>query len=514
MLAYKESNENDLNQQRYFIDSTGKEQSDQIKIFRDHYQQIFLVNPTESPQIFCSKLVDLTHQIEKLDEKFGDYYELHDYNLFKSVVGLLSCENYDVVFAVLTFLNKLLQFKGKIRTTLFETPIVLRCIEIFSNHPGTLTPILLQMFTSICSKEIHSSDPNMPDNEGFNRIFSQITIVQINNILIQSLRNDVNLNENEVNSIFSIFLYEISSFELQPDIQEFILNYISRQYNNENDYNYYHNIWTLSKMSNHQNSFPIIIFFQKQLHKFVIDMINNEKDKIIYPALNVVYQISKINISPDIEIPKIQSNLDKRIFLIATSHNPDGIFIYKESTRLAAFRALKSMITTIQYFQRTEQSSIEFVLETICGKEKYEDQVLRNFINFFNCSSFKMKNTLIEFITQFIISGSAVRGSLFIQFLINNGIIQVLFEAIESQDEFAQMQGIIAMRKLIKESKKHGCDGLFEIRAIELVNIEVIDDIIDNADDKVLSRKANVLRSKLRHLPNRLFCQDIESDNL
>lgn len=525
---YKKSNKNQyINERISEISDANKfsKPTDEQKLeFFNLYQTLYSINLEMDPQTFCQHLDTLINKIGHYKNKFADLTELHNYDFFQFIIDILVDDKFElyhinVISTVINFLNLLLQFKGIIELKLLDSELIERSIALFQKLPGDLTPDLLDMLTDI-SKMERITDSNQTSAEGLYRIFNIISIDDIYNIIFQSYQNSNNLDKDEMNSRFAYFIYMITSYPLPKPVQQFILSYISNSYMNgiNNDYDNY--IYILSKMIKYNNPFPIQLFCEKGLLTFVVDMIFQLKDKYIYPALKCLIQISEYEINysqeeeedqsdydPNFKFPKIRTNLEERIFSIAFNIKQDSEESFKDSTRIAAFNALRIMIPNEK--ELFDHSPIEYLLNELVGGFEYEIDRWNQFLSFYLDLSYQLKYAAIDFLKSFISYGSEIQGTQFIEFLLNNDILNVFMDAIENQDENIVYLGIIGILTLIKECDNK-CDGMFELIAIEIIDISIIDDIIDNAENEELAFKAQRLRSDLRHLPNRLFVKEEE----
>lgn len=489
--------------------------NDEVNQFQNLYKTLFLIDPQTDPQNFCANLDILIEGIEHFQKNFANLDELHNFQFFQSIVSFLDPKiETEVISKIISFLNILLNFKGPIQTALLETDFIKQSIILYKTIPGDLTPQLLEILTNASTIDRRITNPEAPHAEGLNRIFNEISINDIYDIIFQSFKNSQNLDVDEMNTRFSLFLYKITSFELVESIQEFILMYIAEKYSNgiSNDYRYY--IFILSQMSKYEETFPIRLFYEKELHKFVIEMIfsENDKDKYIYPALKTLIQILQIQTEPSYKAPEIQQRTKERIFMIAFKKKYNCDIYYKTPTRVAAFKLLEILLTI--EFHEKEDFLIKFLLGELLGGAEYNFEKLNNLVNYYDDLSFKLKYAFIEFLIPFISHGCEILGNRFTEFLIvfdnqyNKNVLSIFYDAIEIQDENTEMLGILGIKMLIEECKNF-CEGLFETVASQIINIETIEEIIDNANDKKLRHEANILCSALKHLPNRLFKQKI-----
>lgn len=515
-------NQNSIND-RYSNMSFGniieKPTEDQIIEFQNLYETLYSINPQTDPQNFSSNLDNLILKIEKMKSfhmDFSSWRELHNYQFYRSIVSFLNADTIEqieinIALKIINFINVLLDFKDPIGPVLLETDLLEQFIKIYQNYPGDLTPQILDALTKLSAVNRCKIDNEASPTEGVDRIFKAISINNIHDIALQSCQNSQNLDSKEMNYRFSRFLYKITDkFELLEQIQEFILNYISEKYSNgiTDDYLFHVNI--LMHMSKHKETFPIRLFYELELHKFIVDMIfhENEEDKFIYPAMKCFIQIQEIILEPDFESPKINTNLNQRIFSIAFEENQH----YLDPTRIASFKMMQIILN--MNFQKNDDSLIVFLLHKIIldEDERFDDNKLNSLLNFYNDLSYQLKYEFIDFLNSFINFGSKILGNRFIEFLItfenqkNENILLIYLDAIDIKDERTEMLGIIGISMLIKECNNY-CEGEFEKIALKYININVIEDIIDNSEDKELRSKAKILHSSLKHLPNRGFVQ-------
>lgn len=518
MNDYKLDKENSANERHLDMYSEydfSKPSSDQVYQFQNLYKTLFSIDPQTDPQNFCANLNILIDGIEYFQKNFANLDELHNLQFFQSIVNFLDPRvELEVLSKIISLLNILLKFKGPIQTALLETDFIQQSIMLYKTIPGDLTPQLLEILTNASTIDRRITNPEAPYAEGLNRIFNEISINDIYAIF-ESFQNSENLDADEMNTQFSRFLYKITSFELIESIQEFILTYIGEKYSNgiSDDYKwhiYHFYIFILSQMSKYEETFPIGLFYENELQKFVIDMISpeNDLDEYIYPALKTLIQILQIQTEPSFKAPEIQQRTKERIFMIAFNKKSDSEIYYKNPTRVAAFILLKILLTI--EFQEKKDFLIKFLLSELLGGDEYNFERLKYLVDYYDDLSFSLKSAFIDFLIPFIDYGCDILGNRFTEFLIsfdnqcNKNVLSIFYDAIEIQDEKTEMLGILGIKVLIKECKNF-CEGLFETVACQIINIETIEEIIDNAKDKDLRHEANILCSTLKHLPNRLF---------
>ncbi|OHT03639.1 hypothetical protein TRFO_28889 [Tritrichomonas foetus] len=472
------------NDDQIFVPTKNEEQNNYFNL----YQQLFSTNPNIDPQMFCVKLNELTNLIKR-SSNFEYKVELHHAQFFKDIVSLLNLPNKNVVSSILNFLDQILKFKGPIEAILLETDLVETMVQIFKEK-NQFCNIELNILRSLSVSSRCFFDPNAPKSEGLDRIFNQVSIDEIFDVVAK-----LNDNENHLMKTFYKFLYSITSFELNSNLQNFILAVLSEKYDEEEENLYHAMIHILSNMTKYQ-TFILPELYNYNLHKFIVDMVNTDslEHDYISPALQTISNICSIKIPDGLVIPKIQTPIEERIFNIAGNLN------LNEHIRVAAFDALRCMISSIKQFQRFEDSVLHFL---------YEKWVL--IIEIFDNTSFKIKASIIKLIVQLTISASNLscyaQNSLFIQELINRDIIRIFVEAIELNDSSLMFQGILGLKIIIEQCENYGCEGFFEYRAKDELNIELINNIIDHCPDKTTRRQAVFLHSHLVNLPNRLFAE-------
>ena len=503
--SYKDDHLSFMNKKKYSRyknifrddDINSFEPTDEQKLlFKQTYQKLYQTSPFDNPNEFCEYLNQLTELLQKASSIFKYNEELQDPQLIKNIISLLNTNDNNLLYNIILFLDELLVFNCPLIGQLLETNIIESIVKIFENNtiqdPNFIN-VLLNIFGSLSQSNRCWLYNDAPEDEGLQRIFQAISINEIYQIVLQSERK----YHSNYECAFSTFLYNISGKELNEEIQNFILVFILEKYNENNQDLFFCLIWTLYKMSKNK-LFSIKKFYEMELHTFVVDLINIDDERYVFPSLQIIINLCNIKEPNDFNIPKIRTDIYSRIFEI--TQDLEGR-IFSDKTRAAAFDSLRFMITTFKHFQRFENNAIPFLANQITTIQ---------FI--FENSGFQIKYSIISFINQLLISGSNFgdyySNSLFIQDLIKNKIIMIFMDALELENDQCTLSTLVGMNFLIKQCDKYGIIGVFEMEARDTIEIQKIIDLIDNGNSQEIKQRAAILHSSLLHLPNKSFATE------
>lgn len=469
-----------------------------IASYQNTYRDILQINPVANPDDFCTRLNELSNREEIKKESFASLFQLHNLDFFKILVSYLKIDNFNIINSILQFINIISNYKGPIQASLLDMDLIEVCVQLFQHFPQ-FTSIILDILSSMASSNRLFFDQSANPTEGMDRIFGQISIEMIHEGVLRHQNHD-----QAAKYSFFHFLYQISEFQLNRDIQIAILSLISESYQAQEEEQYPCLINSIFNMSKYNADFAIDVFFETELHKFVIDMLFTDSDKLIYRSLATFIKLGDINIDPNYQIPKIQSNFEERIFSMAfqidnlTSRQPKK---YKESIRRLAFRALIYMMTENPYFQRYEGPTILFLMDVL-----FINQHFPILVDLFFDSSSTIKLEIVHFLSQFIISGSKINGVQFIQYLLDNHVIEIFADTLEMKDDVSINLSITGLQVLLEECSKFGLLGVYENIIIEFISLDQIIEIIDDSlINKEIRNNITKFHAALLKLPNESY---------
>ena len=222
-------------------------------------------------------------------------------------------------------------------------------------------------------------------------------------------------------------------------------------------------------MTNFKDNFPFDVFIQSCLPGFLNDALYNEKCS--YQALasiENIYDYWKPN--------DIFKNCYEEILKIGFNEKS------KNGIREAAF-------STINAILKKDLDFFKYFSDNLCWKEC---------IKCYSNVTFGVKPK----ITLVLLTYQQYCDFLELQNLVENGYISLLNDYIEIDFQDLGKPAIIGLRYLVEEFTKNQWGGYFEMKAIQELNIDKIDEIIDEPGNSDISKDAIILQSLLYNLPN------------
>lgn len=430
--------------------------------FIEEFQEIYSLFRVNIEQ-FCRR----TNEFAKRIAEVQSFYFPKDEKSWEIVrfmnFMLTDAAPYEALNAALSLVHAMFSFNTDVGLCFLETQLIENVVELLHRTKPKNYEVIrrsLEILSSAiaCSEKCNAEEYSR--NCTLRRIF--------NNISLEDLKAKSFANEKSGLALL-LLLYSVVKMDVDSDFQNQILDILEEIYESEKEKFYFHTSWILSRLTGFEKTFPFDVFIQSNLPNFLIDALNFSE--CTYPVLESIENIYN-NWNPK---NAFKDCFDKILHIA-----------FDEDVKMGLKQAAFSVINT-------------FLKKDFDFFTYFNDNCLwRQCIECYNNVTFEIKPK----ITHALLTYQQNCDFLSLQKMVEYGYISLLNDSIEIDLQGLGKPAIIGLRYLIEAFTRNQYGGFIEMKAVNELNIDKLDEIIDHPDNRDISKDAIILQSLLVNLPN------------